>query len=99
MAEELGFTTIEATSGKEAVDIFRRRHRDLALVLLDVSPPMTDGRAALWEIHKINSRIPVVLGSPFEAKEADLPAEVQAGSLRKPYRQAEFRGILQRTLA
>ncbi len=98
MAEELGFTIIEATSGTEAVDIFRQRHGDLVLVLLDLSLPMMEGRAALWEIHKINSGIPVVLGSPYVAKEEDFPVEVQAGCLKKPYRRAEFRGILQRTL-
>jgi CheY-like chemotaxis protein len=99
MAEELGFTVIEATNGQEAVEIFRLRHGDLALVLLDLSLPLMDGRAALWEIHQINARIPVVLGSPYKSKEEDLPAEVQAGLLRKPYRLAEFRGLLQRTLA
>ena len=99
MAEELGFTILEAASAMEAVEIFRLRHGDLALVLLDLSLPLMDGPAALLEIHKINSRIPVVLGSPYEAKEEDLPADAEAGSLRKPYRRAEFRGLLQRTLA
>jgi len=99
MAEELGFTVIEATGAMEAVEIFRLRHGDLALVLLDLSLPMKGGRVAFSRIHEIDSSIPVLLGSPFDAKEEDLFLDTPAGSLRKPYRQAEFRGVLQRTLA
>lgn len=99
MAEELGLTVIEAAGGLEAVDLFRQRHGDLSLVLLNLSLPGMDGRHTLQEIHKIDRSIPVVLGSPYGAKEADLPMEVQAGVLGKPYRLAEFRGLMQRTLA
>jgi two-component system, cell cycle sensor histidine kinase and response regulator CckA len=99
MAEELGFTVIEATGGMEAVDIFRLRHGDLALVLLDLSLPTMDGRVAFREIHKIDSTIPVVLGHPYGVPERGIPAEEQVAFLGRPYRLAEFRGILQRTLA
>jgi CheY-like chemotaxis protein len=100
MAEELGFTVIEATTGKEAVEIFRLRHGELALVLLDLSLPVMDGRVVLGEMQKIDNLIPVVLGSPHGAtKEECIHVEVEAGLLSKPYRLAEFRGLLQRTLA
>jgi signal transduction histidine kinase len=99
MAEELGFTVIEATNGMEAVELFRLHHGDLALVLLDLSLPLADAGVALGEILKIDINVPVVVGYPYWAKEEDLPVVVQAGSLRKPYRLAEFRGLLQRTVA
>jgi len=99
MAEELGFTVIEAANGMAAVELFRLRHGDLALVLLDLSLPLADARVALGEIQKIDINVPVVVGCPYWEKEGDLPVEVQVGSLRKPYRLAEFRGLLQRTLA
>jgi CheY-like chemotaxis protein len=99
MAEELGFTVIEATNGMEAVELFRLHHGDLALVLLDLSLPLADAGVALGEIQKIDINVPVVVGYPYWAKEEDLPVVVQAGSLRKPYRLAEFRGLLQRTVA
>jgi CheY-like chemotaxis protein len=98
MAEQLGFSVLEAAGGPEAVELFRLRHGDLALVLLDLSLPRMDGLAALQEIRKINSTIPVVLGTPYQAREP-APPEAQAGCLKKPYRQAEFQGLLQRTLA
>jgi len=100
MAEELGFTVIEAANGMEAVEIFRLRHSELALVLLDLSLPLMDGRVALGEMQKIDNHIPVVLGSPHGAtKEESIHVEMQPGALSKPYRLAEFRGLLQRTLA
>lgn len=99
MAEELGLTVIEAAGAMEAVDIFRLRHGDLSLVLLDLTLPSMDGRETLKEIHRIDSSIPVVLGSPHGAKDDEVPMEVQAGVLGKPYRLAEFRGLVQRALA
>jgi len=99
MAEQLGFTVIEAADGIEAVEIFRLRHGNLALVLLDLSLPRMDGRAALQEIRKISNTIPVVLSTPFQAQEEEILTEALAGYLKKPYRMAEFQGILQRTLA
>jgi PAS domain S-box-containing protein len=99
MAEELGFNVLEATEGLEAVAVFRLRHGDLALVLLDLSLPNMDGRAAFRAMHTIDSSVPVVLGHPYEVKEKAILAEEQAGLLGRPYRLAEFRGILQRTLA
>jgi len=100
MAEELGFTVLEAANGMEAVEIFRLRHSELALVLLDLSLPLMDGQMALGEMQKIDNHIPVVLGSPHGAiKEESIHVEMQPGALSKPYRLAEFRGLLQRTLA
>jgi PAS domain S-box-containing protein len=99
MAEELGFTVLEATEGMEAVEVFCHRHGDLALVLLDLSLPKLDGRVAFRAIHEIDSSIPVVLGHPHGVQEKGIPEEAQAGVLGRPYRLAEFRGVLQRTLA
>ena len=100
MAEELGFTVIEAADGMEAVAIFRLCHGELALVLLDLSLPLMDGRVALEEMQKIDNHVPMVLGCPHGAtKEECIHGEVEAGSLSKPYRLAEFRGLLERTLA
>jgi len=99
MAEELGLTVIEAAGGMEAVELFRQLHGDLALVLLDLSLPSLDGRETLEEIHRIDGSIPVVLGSPHGTKAEDIRIEVQAGILGKPYRLAEFRGVVQRALA
>jgi PAS domain S-box-containing protein len=99
MAEDLGFTVLEATEGMEAVEVFCDHHGDLALVLLDLSLPKMDGRVAFRAIHEIDSSIPVVLGHPHGVEEKGIPEEAQAGVLGRPYRLAEFRGVLQRTLA
>jgi PAS domain S-box-containing protein len=99
MAEALGFTVIEASTGMEAVEVFRLRHGDLALVLLDLSISNMEGRVVLEEIHQIDSTIPVVLAKPYGAKEENIPVEEQAGYLGKPYRLADFQGFLMRTLA
>jgi len=99
MAEQLGFTVIEAADGPEGLELFRLHHGTLALVLLDLGLPRLDGPATLGEIRKINDTIPVVLGRPHGTWEAEAPADGRAGCLNKPYRMAEFQGLVQRTLA
>lgn len=100
MAEELGFTVIEAANGMDAVEIFRNCHGELVLVLLDLSLPLMDGPVALREMQKIDNHIPIAFASPHGAtKEERIPVGVEAGALGKPYRLAEFRGLLRRTLA
>lgn len=98
MAESLGFTVREAASGPEAVEAFRGHHGNLALVILDLSMPVMDGQAVALVLRKIDSGVPVVLSSGYELDEDDLVAEGLAGFLKKPYRLAEFRNLLQRIL-
>ena len=61
MAEHLGFSIIEAEGGREAVEIFRLRHGELALVLMDLSLPRMGGQEAFREMRTIDSSVPVVL--------------------------------------
>lgn len=99
MAEHLGFSIIEAEDGREAVEIFRLRHGDLALVLMDLSLPRMGGQEAFREMQAINRSVPVVLSGGYNVPDSDMFVEGLAGLLKKPYRVSEFQGLLQRALS
>ena len=52
-----GFVVWLATSGREAVELYREHHRSIALVLLDVQMPGMDGPATLAAIQAINPEV------------------------------------------
>ena len=61
--EVLGFETLEAMDGQEALAVLAEHHQDIALVLLDVNMPVMDGFACLEAIKASADfgHIPVVM--------------------------------------
>ena len=98
LAEQLGLTVIESCDGREAVAIFRRRHEEFALVIMALNLPGMGGEETFRAMQSIDSHVPVVLNSGFDAPDAALPIEGLAGRLKTPFRAAEFQGLLQRAL-
>jgi CheY-like chemotaxis protein len=98
LAAHLGFTVIDACDGVEAVAIFRRRHGEIALVIMALDLPRLGGEDAFRAMLAIDARVPVVLSSGFKGPQATLPVEGLAGRLRTPFRAAEFQALLRRAL-
>lgn len=69
MLEELGFETLAAASGEEALTLFRRECGGIALVLLDQVMPGMDGVTVFKELRSIQPDIKVLLASGFSHKE------------------------------
>ncbi len=85
---QAGFSVIGAADGREAVEIFKERHEELRLVILDLTMPNKTGLEAYLEMSEIDSSVPVVFSSGFNATELmdQLPQKTQASFLKKPYR-------------
>ena len=98
LAEHLGFKVVSATDGPQAVEIFRRRHAEFALVILARDLPRMGGEATFQAMQAIDGRVPVALCSGFAFPEPQSPVEGLAGSLKTPFRAAEFQGLLTRAL-
>ena len=56
---EWGFEMIEASSGKEGLEVIEREHPDI--VILDYMMPEMDGVVTLQEIRKKDKDIPVIM--------------------------------------
>jgi CheY-like chemotaxis protein len=101
MLESLGYTVVEAKDGREAVDLFRRGHAGIDMVLLDQLMPRLTGEAALAEMRKISPGVRAILASGYD--ESDRIGEIVAagfgGFLQKPFRRQELGEMIAGILA
>src|SRR5690606_9221628 len=92
MLEDLGHGVIEATSGKQALEILRQNDTIEAMMTDHAMPTMTGAQLA-QQAWAEKPGLPIILASGY----ADLPAG--AGSdlikLRKPYRQEDLTQALE----
>lgn len=100
MLAEIGYETIMASSGKQAMSIFREQQDRIDLVVLDKSMPHMDGVAVFHELRNIRKDIKVVLASGFSDQEIlerfnglDLN-----GFIQKPFDMLSFGNEVQRVM-
>jgi PAS domain S-box-containing protein len=100
MVKHCGLTAITASDGAEAVAIFRQRHAEIDLVLMDLTMPNMDGVAAMHELRSINPEIKIILSSGFNEQELDERTRDQnpSGFIRKPYSLKNLKAELTRVL-
>jgi CheY-like chemotaxis protein len=92
--QKYGYRVLTADSGRAALQIFQRMHREIDLVILDLTMPVMGGEATLAGLKQINSAVRIVLSSGYGAAEVTARFEGRglAGFLQKPYTAA---GIIQ----
>jgi PAS domain S-box-containing protein len=87
-----GYKVLIANGGKEALNIFGERHKEIVLVILDMIMPNTSGREVYKHLKKTDPEVRVLLSSGYskdgQAQEL-LDSGVQ-GFLQKPYEFSEF---------
>ena len=90
--EELGFSVRTATGGREAIEVFERTHREIDVVLLDLTMPEVGGEEVLARIKTIDPAQAVIVMSGFaESHVTKRLAGLGAASiLRKPFESAEI---------
>jgi len=101
MLERLGFRVLVAADGREAIDLYRRHHADIALVLLDLTMPHMDGVQAFAELRRIAPKVRVVIASGYSEHETEerFAGQGLAGVMQKPYSLASLRHALRHALA
>jgi signal transduction histidine kinase/ActR/RegA family two-component response regulator len=83
----LGYTTFEAASGTEAVDLYRQHHTIIRAVVLDVIKPGMSGRATYAAMRAVDPSVAVLLMSGY-TKNEDVQALLDQGAsgfVMKPY--------------
>jgi DNA-binding response OmpR family regulator/nitrogen-specific signal transduction histidine kinase len=90
--ENRGYRVVLAENGEESVEIFRRRHDSIDLVILDFTMPVMNGEEAYEHLRAISPRIPVILSSGFSQVTAAerFRGKGLAGFLGKPYTIAQL---------
>jgi len=73
--KRIGYKVIEAKNGKEAIRLFKRRNPEISLVILDMIMPKMGGFETAKQIRVINSGIPVIFITGYEASDIIEQAE------------------------
>ena len=73
----------ESFNGEDAVEKFKAQRYDL--VLLDIMMPVMDGCEALKIMKKLDSTVPVIMATCYEAKYLETYAQGVDGFLLKPF--------------
>ncbi len=87
MLNVLGFTTVTANDGVEAVEIFKAAS-DFNFVILDLTMPRMDGEQCLYELKRLNPDVKVIMSSGFSESEVTqkFAGKGLVGFIQKPYR-------------
>lgn len=72
MLQTMGFTVFTATNGREGVNLFREKAKDIDLVLLDMLMPQMGGKEALIEILDINPEAKVLISTGYGGEDETL---------------------------
>ncbi len=67
MLEGFGYTVIEATDGKDAIEKFMNSRDTIRLVILDVVMPRKNGKEAYEELKKVSPDVKVLFTSGYTA--------------------------------
>jgi CheY-like chemotaxis protein len=97
MLWELGFTTITACDGKEALDIFKQ-HPGIDFVILDLTMPHMDGEQCFRELRQLKPDIKVIMSSGFSEYEVTqkFAGKGLAGFIQKPYKMSVLKQAIQK---
>jgi PAS domain S-box-containing protein len=95
--EQAGYKVLEAHDGADAVDLFRREHDHIDLVILDLTMPRLSGRDAFRSMTEIAPAARVLFSSGYSADDlSDVTGAV--GLLAKPYRPQDLVTAVRRAL-
>ena len=96
MLSDIGYTSLWATNGVEAVQVYEQSYHNLCAVLLDLRMPVMPGTETFMKMREISPSVPIILLSGFHKdKEVDLILEKGAEAfIQKPYSLDEISEIL-----
>ncbi len=101
LLDRLGYKTVAARNGKEAVEIYQKNSDTIDLVILDMIMPIMDGGQAFDEIRKINPSARVLLSSGYslEGRARDIMNRGCDGFIQKPFSLQELADRIKKLLA
>ena len=88
-----GLEVLTANGGVEGIDVFRRKQREISLVVLDLTMPDLSGEEVLRELQAIRPDVKVLLSSGYSEVEikARFSGKRLAGFVQKPYTAAALK--------
>ena len=86
--KKMGYTVLEAQSGKQGVDIFAKHKDNIDLVILDMIMPDMGGGEAFDRIKEIDPRVKVLLSSGYsiDGQAGEIMKRGCDGFIQKPFK-------------
>jgi two-component system, cell cycle sensor histidine kinase and response regulator CckA len=96
-----GYTVLLANDGLEAIEMYKQRGEQIALVILDVMLPELDGRDTYYELKKINENIKVFFCSGYTSlvEIQSLLEKENLYAIQKPFSPKEFLAVVKEVLS
>jgi len=96
MLKVLGFATVTANDGREALEAFKQ-DPDIAFVILDLTMPHMDGEQCFRELRLLNPMVKVIMSSGYNEQEVTqkFVGKGLAGFIQKPYRLSTLQDVIQ----
>jgi CheY-like chemotaxis protein len=87
LLKKLGYTSITANDGREALAIFKE-NPDIAFVILDLTMPHMDGEECFRELRQLQPDVKVIISSGYNEQEVTqkFVGRGLAGFIQKPYK-------------
>ncbi len=101
MVQSLELQVIAVDNGKEALQIFEERGKDIDVVILDMIMPGLDGWAVFQRLKKADPQIRVIITSGYTADQRidQIVSDQRHAYLNKPYTREELAGTIAAVLA
>ena len=96
MLIRLGFSVIEASNGRDALELYRKNAADIKVVMTDMGMPIMDGFTLVRELKTLNPQLQVIISSGFgdAVVTSKIDREEIAGLVSKPYNIGQLRNVL-----
>jgi CheY-like chemotaxis protein len=102
MLHEMGYKTLEAGDGEEALRLVAENSESLAATTLNLVMPTMNGRATLAALSNVAPFLPIVISSglaPFaEPLQGRIPGTPGTTYLQKPFEQGQLKAALDRVI-
>jgi PAS domain S-box-containing protein len=100
MLKALGYSVMTATRGHQAVEIYREKHPEIDLVILDMIMPEMGGREVFNMLRQIKPDVKVLLSSGYslEGEASDILKEPRTGFIQKPFDMLNLSRIVRKVM-
>ncbi len=94
--ESFGHTVIQASDGIDALEKFHAHEHEISLVIIDIVMPRMDGVDSVLEMRKINSELPAIFITGYDApkeKTSKIVDDETSMLINKPFKSSDLSNL------